>query len=377
MKHFRTALAAALLALAALAPAAGASSFAPPELLPMTNGNLWKAGTLYGGTMYAQAGVASMAKLSPVTLSVGSVQRGLATVSTYVCDAPNKQQAPAVRAVATAFKPATCTLIGTLNTPVNRKIQIVAPATALGSYLSVQQQMTFLAGGRESIIVKWTEVPVYPANPVSNGAPLASSAVYAGAPTAYATRGWSTPTSTSKVGEASQAWVCPTSKPNTDSDPLSQQGCNRVFNDPDSAPGEESFVLGGRIHKEHVQGQYLYYVDFTTIDPIGPLDAVTYQIRSKAQLIKAIPAPRATYAVQGNLITATFTGLDGVDYSFSATRVGASRQFAQRCAEIGVSVQCQVQVEDGSWNTAIVPIGKQATGTVAKRVVTTADAPAS
>lgn len=371
MKKIRLLIAASALGLAALAPAAGANSFSPPELQPMPNGNLWKTGTLYQGTMYAQAGGTSMAKLSPITLTHGSVQLGLPTVSTYRCDGLSKKASPARRAIVKPFKPATCTLIATETTPANRMIQIVVPTTTLGSYLSVMQEVTFLKGGVESKVMHWTEVPVYPANPVSSGAPTAVGPIYAGAPTTYRLRDWSAPSQTAAVGQASQAWVCPTSKPNTDSDPLSEQGCNRVFNEPDAAPGDTGFTLSGRVKKEHSDGQFLYYVNFDTIDPVGPLGELTYQIRSKGQKIKPIPAPRATYAVDGNVITASFTGLDGVDYSFSATRVGGSRQFASRCAEIGVAVQCQVQVEAGQWNTNIVPIGTKATGTVAKRVVTT------
>lgn len=376
MKKIRTALVASALGLAALAPVAGASSFAPPALQPMPNGNLWKSGTLYQDTMYAQAGSASMAQLAPVQLTHGSVQLGLATLSTYQCDALNAKVSPAVRAKATPFKPATCTLIGTTTTPVNRKVQIVVPTTALGSYLSVLQQMTFLQSSTEKTISKWTEVPVFPANPVSNGAPTSVGAIYAGAPTTYRLRDWTTPAQTSPAGQASQAWLCPDTRPNTDPDPLSEQGCNRVFNDPDAAPGDEDFTLSGRVRKETSQGQFLYYVGFTTIDPVGPLGELTYQIRSKGQRVRQIPAPRATYSVDGNVITATFTGMDGVNYSFSATRVGASRQFASRCGAIGVAVQCQVQVEAGQWNTNIVPLGKLATGVIAKRVITTAD-PAS
>lgn len=376
MKKIRSVLVASVLGLAALAPAAGASTFAPPALQPMPNGNLWKTGTLYQGTMYAQAGTASMAQLAPVQLTHGSVQLGLATLSTYQCDALNAKVSPAVRAKATPFKPATCTLIGTTTTPVNRKVQVVVPTTALGSYLSVLQQMTFLKGGVEQKIAKWTEVPVYPANPVSNGAPTTVGAIYAGAPTTFRLRGWTTPTQTAQVGQAAQAWLCPDTKPNTDADPLSDQGCNRVYNDPDAAPGDDGFTLSGRVKKETTQGQFLYYVGFTTIDPVGPLGELTYQIRSKGQRIRQIPAPRATYTVDGNVITASFTGMDGVDYSFSATRVGASRQFASRCSAIGVAVQCQVQVEAGQWNTNIVPLGKLATGVIAKRVITTTN-PAS
>lgn len=371
MKNLRSIVAASLLGLAALAPAAGASSFVAPQLKPVPNGNLWKTGTLYTGTMYAQAGGTSMAQLSPITLTHGSVQLGLPTLSTYQCDGINKKKSPAARAIAKPFKPATCTLIATKKTPVARTVQVVVPSATLGSYLSVLEEVTFLQGGTETAVQHWTEVPVYPINPVAAGAPTAVGKVYAGAPTSYLVRGWTTPPSTVQVGEASQAWVCPDTKPNTDTDPLSEQGCNRVYNEPDSAPGETGFTLSGRIHKEHTQGQYLYHVAFTTIDPIGPLGEITYEIRSKGKVIKPIPAPKAIYDVEGTTITATFTGMDGVDYSFSATRVGSNRQFASRCSDIGIAVQCQVEVESGSWKTTIVPLGKLATGTVAKRTLQT------
>lgn len=366
------ALAAALLA----APAAGASTFGAPLLLPVLNGNLWKSGTLYQGTMQAQAGGATMVQLSPITLSSGSVQLGQAQIATYACQAEDRKVSPATRALVKPFKPATCELIGAKPTAMSTKVQVAVPSTALGSYLSVLVTVRFLRKGVESTVSKWTEVPVYPANPVSAGAPLAISRVYAGAPTSYRTRGWTVPNQTSPAGEATQAWVCPDRLPNTNPDALSTQGCNRVFNAPDAAAGEQEFTLSGRIRKEHAEDQYLYYVDFTTIDPVGPLGEITYEIRSRGQLIKAIPAPKPTYAVDGTTISATFTGLEGVDYQISATRAGAARQFAARCGEIGVAVDCQVGVLAGTWNVNVVPIGLRATGTPARTQLTVA-APAS
>lgn len=376
-RRFRL-LAAALLAALAAAPAAGAAtnSFVAPELLPVANGGLWKAGTLYQGTMQAQAGGATMAYLSPITLASGSVQLGKARIATYVCEAEDKKVAPATRALVKPFKPATCTLVGTKPTAVSTKVQIAVPRDALGSYLSVQETVVFLTKGVETAVAKWTEVPVYPANPVSAGAPTLTSKAYAGAPVAYTTRGWTVPQFANAVGDATQAWVCPTKAPNTNPDPLSGQGCNRVFNAPDASPGEQDFTLSGRIRKEHAEDQYLYLVSFTTIDPIGPLTDVTYQIRSRGQLIRPIPAPKAQYAVDGQTISATFTGLEGVAYEISATRPGTGRQFASRCGAIGIAVNCQVDVIAGTWNVNLIPIGLKATGTLAKTQLTVA-APAS
>jgi len=368
-----------LLALAAalvVAPAAGASSFVAPVLLPVENGNLWKSGTLYQGTMQAQSGGATMVQLSPVTLTTGSVQLGQAQIATYACQAEDKKVSPATRALVKPFKPATCTLIGSKPTAMSTKVQVAVPQTALGSYLSVLVTVNFLKKGVESMVSKWTEVPVYPTNPVSAGAPLATSKVYAGAPTSYRTRGWTVPTQTSPVGDATQAWVCPDKRPNTNADPLSAQGCNRVFNAPDATAGDQEFTLSGRIRKEHAEDQYLYYVDFTTIDPVGPLGELTYEIRSRGQLIKPIPAPKPAYAVDGLTISATFTGLEGVDYQISAHRTDTNRQFAQRCGEIGNVVNCQVAVLAGAWNVSVVPLGLKATGTPAKTQLTVA-APAS
>ena len=110
IRRLRPALLALALVLLA-APAAGASTFGEPVLLPIENGNLWKSGTLYQGTMQAQAGGATMAQLSPVTLTTGSVQLGQAQIATYACQAEDKKVAPATRAVAKPFKPATCTLV--------------------------------------------------------------------------------------------------------------------------------------------------------------------------------------------------------------------------------------------------------------------------
>lgn len=376
-RRLRPALLALVLALLA-APAAGASTFGAPVLLPVTNGNLWKSGTLYQGTMQAQAGGATMVQLSPVTLTAGSVQLGRAQIATYACQAEDKKVPPATRAVVKPFKPATCTLIGSKPTAMSTKVQVAVPATALGSYLSVQVTVGFLAKGVESTVAKWTEVPVYPANPVSAGAPLASSKVYAGAPTSYTTRAWTVPDQTNPVGDATQAWVCPDKQPNTNPDPLSTVGCNRVFNAPDATAGEQEFTLSGRIRKEHAEDQYLYYVAFTTVDPVGPLGEITYEIRSRGQLIKPIPAPKPTYAVDGTTISAAFTGLDGVDYQISAHRADTNRQFAQRCGEIGIAVNCQVDVLAGTWNVSIVPLGLKATGTPAKTQLTVAaPAPAS
>lgn len=376
-RRLRPALLALALALVAV-PAAGASTFAAPVLLPVENGNLWKSGTLYQGTMQAQAGGATMVQLSPVTLTTGSVQLGQAQIATYACQAEDTKVAPATRAIEKPFKPATCTLIGAKATAMSTKVQVAVPATALGSYLSVQVTVNFLKKGVESSVAKWTEVPVYPANPVSAGAPLATSKVYAGAPTSYTTRAWTVPDQTNPVGDATQAWVCPDKQPNTNPDALSTQGCNRVFNAPDAAAGDQEFTLSGRIRKEHAEDQYLYYVSFTTIDPVGPLGELTYEIRSRGQLIKPIPAPKPTYAVDGLTITAGFTALEGVSYQISAHRAGSNRQFAQRCAAIGVAVNCQVTVLAGTWNVSIVPIGLKATGTPAKTQVTTTDpAPAS
>jgi hypothetical protein len=372
----------ALLALAAaliVTPAAGASSFVAPVLLPVTNGNLWKSGTLYQGTMQAQSGGATMVQLSPVTLTTGSVQLGQARIATYACQAEDRKVSPATRALVKPFKPATCTLIGSKATAMSTKVQVAVPQTALGSYLSVLVTVSFLKRGVESTVSKWTEVPVYPTNPVSAGAPLATSRVYAGAPTSYRTRGWTVPIQTSPVGDATQAWVCPDKRPNTNADPLSAQGCNRVFNAPDATAGDQEFTLSGRIRKEYAEDQYLYYVDFTTIDPVGPLGELTYEIRSRGQLIKPIPAPKAVYVpVEDLTISAGFTGLEGVGYQISAHRAGSNRQFAQRCAAIGVAVNCQVTVLPGTWNVSIVPIGLKATGTPAKTQVTvTRSAPAS
>lgn len=367
-------LATALLAALAAAPVAGAvtNSFVAPELLPVQNGGLWKSGTLYQATMQAQAGGATMAYLSPITLASGSVQLGKARIATYVCEAEDKKVAPATRALVKPFKPATCTLIGSKPTAVSTKVQIAVPKDALGSYLSVQETVIFLSKGVETAVAKWTEVPVYPANPVSAGAPTATSKVYAGAPVAYRTRAWTVPQFANPVGDATQAWVCPTKAPNTNPDPLSEQGCNRVFNAPDASPGEQDFTLSGRIRKEHAEDQYLYLVSFTTIDPIGPLADVTYQIRSRGQLIKPIPAPKAAYAVDGQTISASFTGLEGVAYEISATRPGTGRQFAARCGMIGVAVSCQVDVIAGTWKVTVVPIGLKATGTPAKTQLTVA-----
>ena len=113
MTHsFRTAIAAVALAVIVLvAPTAGANSFKPPELQPLTPGGLWRGGVLYQNTMYAQAGATTFAKLSAVTLSQGSVILGRSMISTYACETLNKKVSPARRAIERPFKPATCALI--------------------------------------------------------------------------------------------------------------------------------------------------------------------------------------------------------------------------------------------------------------------------
>jgi hypothetical protein len=248
-------------------------------LLPVRNGILWKSGTLYQGTMQAQAGGATLVQLSPVTLTAGSVQLGQAQIATYACQAEDTKVSPATPALENPFKPATCTLIGSKPTPMSTKVQAVVPQTALGSHLSVLVTVSFLKKGVESTVAKWTEEPDYPMNPVSAGAPLAASEVYAGAPTSYTTRAWTVPNQTNPVGDATQAWVCPDKQPNTNPDALSTQGCNRVFNTPDTTAGEQEFTLSGRIRKEHAEDQYLYYDSFTTFTT-SPLPRSTRSGRS-------------------------------------------------------------------------------------------------
>jgi hypothetical protein len=117
---------------------------------------------------------------------------------------------------------------------------------------------------------------------------------------------------------------------------------------------------------------HVYYVSFTTVDPVGPLGELTYEIRSRGQLIKPIPTPKPTSAIHGLTISAGFTALDGVDYPIGAHRAGSNRQFGQRCGEIGDVVNCQVTVLTGTWNVSIVPLGLKATGTPAKTQLTVA-----
>ena len=156
---------------------------------------------------------------------------------------------------------------------------------------------------------------------------------------------------------------------NTNAAPLSTLGCNRAFRNINTTTASTSFTLGGRVHKEETEYQYLYFVGFSTVDPDGDLAPQTYQVRSKATVIKPLPAPAPVYTTSGTTITATLTPMAGVEYRISAIRQSTGRQFAAKCLGDATQVVCTVNVLSGQWNVSVTPTGKQAVGTSAKTTV--------
>ena len=104
-------LALALIALAALAPAAqaGQTLQGGVELQPLAAGNIWKTGVLYGATMYAQVGATTTAKVLDIQVP-GQTVTGQPTLDIYGCQTTSKTVAPAVRAD-NQLGTATCTQI--------------------------------------------------------------------------------------------------------------------------------------------------------------------------------------------------------------------------------------------------------------------------
>ncbi len=366
----------ALALLAALAPIAGAQSTSKLKggvtLQPLANGNLWKTGVLYGATMYAQGGKPTTVKVEDIQIP-GQQVLGQPTLTTYACDATSKTIAPAVRADNTNGT-ATCTQIGTRNVTEGQLVKLAVPLAQVGKYLAIQETAPLQKGNATTTGVTWVETAIYPMNPVSAGAPVATSSIYAGAPVSYLPLPWTVAPASTQLAFASEAWICPDKTGNTNSAPLSTLGCNRAFRNINTTTTATSFTLGGRVHKEETEYQYLYLVGFSTIDPDGSLAPQTYQIRSKATVILPLPAPTPVYATNGTTITATLAPMAGVTYRISAVRQSTGRVFAAPCLGDATQVVCTVNVLPGQWKVNVTPTGKQAVGTSATTTVTVAGA---
>lgn len=358
----------ALALLAAIAPAAGAQQTSKltggVTLKPLAIGSLWKTGVLYGATMYAQVGQATTAKVEDIHVP-GQQVLGQPTLTTYACDMTSKTLSPAVRADNTNGT-ATCVQIGTRSVREGQTVKLAVPLAQIGKYLAIQETAPLQKGNATVTGITWVETAIYPMNPVAAGAPTATSAIYAGAPISYLPLPWTIAPASTQLAFASEAWICPDKAANTTTAPLSTLGCNRAFRNINTTPAATSFTLGGRVHKEETEYQYLYLVGFSTVDPDGSLAPQTYQIRSKATVIKPLPAPDPIYAVNATTITATLTPMVGVEYRISAIRQSTGRQFAAKCLGDATQVVCTLNVLPGQWNVSVTPTGKQAVGTSAK-----------
>ena len=358
----------ALALLAAIAPAAGAQQTSKltggVTLKPLAIGSLWKTGVLYGATMYAQVGQATTAKVEDIHVP-GQQVLGQPTLTTYACDMTSKTLSPAVRADNTNGT-ATCVQIGTRSVREGQTVKLAVPLAQIGKYLAIQETAPLQKGNATVTGITWVETAIYPMNPVAAGAPTATSAIYAGAPISYLPLPWTIAPASTQLAFASEAWICPDKAANTTTAPLSTLGCNRAFRNINTTTTTTSFTLGGRVHKEETEYQYLYLVGFSTVDPDGSLAPQTYQIRSKATVIKPLPAPDPVYAVNGTTITATLAPMAGVEYRISAIRQSTGRQFAAKCLGDATQVVCTLNVLPGQWNVSVTPTGKQAVGTSAK-----------
>ena len=358
----------ALALLAAIAPAAGAQQTSKltggVTLKPLAIGSLWKTGVLYGATMYAQVGQATTAKVEDIHVP-GQQVLGQPTLTTYACDMTSKTLSPAVRADNTNGT-ATCVQIGTRSVREGQTVKLAVPLAQIGKYLAIQETAPLQKGNATVTGITWVETAIYPMNPVAAGAPTATSAINAGAPISYLPLPWTIAPASTQLAYASEAWICPDKAANTTTAPLSTLGCNRAFRNINTTTTATSFTLGGRVHKEETEYQYLYLVGFSTVDPDGSLAPQTYQIRSQATVIKPLPAPDPVYAVNGTTITATLAPMVGVEYRISAIRQSTGRQFAAKCLGDATQVVCTLNVLPGQWNVSVTPTGKQAVGTSAK-----------
>ena len=132
-----------------------------------------------------------------------------------------------------------------------------------------------------------------------------------------------------------------------------------------------TFTLGGRSNGTYNEYQYLYLVGYATYEPDGPLKAQTYQVRGKAKVIRPLPAPKPTIAVDGMTITATFTPMAGVAaYRITATLPSTKRVVSGTClGNPGQQVCTVVATDPGTWKVSVTPVGKRAVGTAAIREV--------
>ena len=358
---------ASLALLATLAPLAAAQQQTTLQggvtLQPLANGNLWKTGVLYGATMYAQAGKATTVKVNDIHVP-GQQVVGQPTLEIYACELTSKTIAPAVRADNTNGT-ATCVQIGTRNVRQGQTVKINVPLVHNGKYLAIQETAPLAKNGATVTGITWVETAIYPLNPVAAGAPTATTPIYAGAPISYLPLPWTIAPTTTQLTFTSEAWICPDKAPNTNTAPLSSLGCNRALRNINTTTAATTFTLGGRVHKEETEFQYLYLVGFSTVEPDGNLPPQTYQIRSKATVIKPLPAPTPVYTTSDTTITATLAPMAGVEYRISAIRQSTGRVFAAKCLGDTAQVVCTVNVLAGQWKVNVTPTGKQAVGTPA------------
>jgi hypothetical protein len=367
----------ALAALALLAPAAqaGQALQGGVQLQPLAAGNLWKTGVLYGATMYAQVGATTTLKVLDIRVPGQNVV-GQPTLAIYGCQTTSKTVAPAVRAD-DQLGTATCTQIGTRNVREGQMVKIAVPLSLVGQYLSIQESAPLQKGNTTVMGTTWVETAIYPRNPTAAGAPVAVPGVYAGAPVSYLPLPWVPSPAMQQIAYASEAWICPDKTPNTNAAPLSTLGCNRAFRNVNvNLAGQQptaSFTLGGRVHRELTEYQYLYIVGFATYDPDGPLKTQTYQVRGTGQVILPLPAPTPTIAVNGQTITATLAPMAGVTYKLSASRPSTGRVVTGTCLSDATQVTCTATATGGGqWKVSVTPTGKQAVGTPATQTVTVA-----
>ena len=174
----------ALALLAALAPIAGAQQTSKltggVTLKPLANGNLWKSGVLYGATMYAQVGKATIVKVEDIHVP-GQDVLGQPTLTTFACETTSKTIAPAVRAD-NSNGTATCVQIGTRNVRQGQTVKLAVPLAQIGKYLAIQETAPLQKGNATVTGITWVETAIYPMNPVAASAPTATSPIYAGAP---------------------------------------------------------------------------------------------------------------------------------------------------------------------------------------------------
>ena len=377
----RTRLALAALLLFALAPAAGAQSTTKLqgglELQPLAVGNVWKTGVLYGATMYAQVGKPTTVKVLDIAIP-GQTVLGPPSLAIYTCQTTSKTIAPAVRAD-DQLGTATCTLIGNRNVREGQMVKIAVPLGALGQYLSIQESAPLQKGNATVTGTTWVETAIYPTNPTAAGAPIAEPGVYAGAPVSYLPLPWVPGPGMQQIAYASEAWICPDKAANTSTAPLSTLGCNRAYRNVNvNIAGQQpaaTFTLGGRVHRELTEYQYLYLVGFATYDPDGPLKTQSYQIRGKGQVIMPLPAPTPTYATNGQTVTATLAPMAGVTYKMSISRPSTGRIVGGTCLGDATQVVCTATATGGGdWKVTVTPTGTQAVGTPSTGTVTVAGA---